>query len=247
MISIIKKYVQKLTLNRLKFYIRRSMNPTRTIYEHESPISGRIKVVDIGRERQLRINGETHSVIFLKGSWKELEREYWGKIVKPPFRFPANPTVLLCGLGGGTTLRFLQTIIKPFSITVIERDLDVLNIAKQYFFIDDIPVTRMLKGDAMEVMKGLAHAGEKFDYIIDDIYFEKEHLNLDFIKKLIQTFSSLLSKSGVIALNRALDDGTDIDRIYEQITVMSDSGFKIKRSSIKQRWRNEILYGRFDN
>src|SRR5439155_598853 len=116
-----------------------------------------------GRERRLLIKGETHSLAFTSGSWSEARREYWGQFLKTPYPIREKPEILVLGLGGGTVLRLFHEQLSPASITVLERDPRIVEVAKKYFGFESIPGVQLMIGDAKQSLKKLVSSGKKFD------------------------------------------------------------------------------------
>ena len=83
-----------------------------------SRLSGKIRVVDRGRERQLMVHGEILSIYPLDGNWTRVRREYWWKALAF-IELPRRPSALLVGLGGGTQIHLLHRLTSPRQITVI--------------------------------------------------------------------------------------------------------------------------------
>ena len=83
------------------------MKRSRTVFEEESPESGRIRVVEDHRERRLIVGGDTLSVYPLDGNWERMRNEYWWHALVA-VEIPRRPSVLLVGLGGGTQVHLLR-------------------------------------------------------------------------------------------------------------------------------------------
>jgi hypothetical protein len=92
---------------------RRLEEPSRVVFETESALSGRIRVVDQGDERRLVASGHTLSAISLSGDWSRLKAEYWCRALDM-VELPRRPTALFVGLGGGNPLKSLVSILFGF-------------------------------------------------------------------------------------------------------------------------------------
>ncbi len=189
-----------LTINRLMYYFRRIINPKVTIYENESKTSGIIKVVDIGRERQLLINGRTHTFIMKRGKWNEVKRECWGHLSRSPFPLIKNLRVLVCGLGGGAVVHLLEKSFHPDSFTIIEHDPEIVKISKKYFSLDKIHNYSIIVDDATQALIELNTSQNKFDLIIDDVFYESARLDINSQRNIIESFTPLLAQGGAIFL-----------------------------------------------
>ena len=141
------------------------MKGSRTVFEVESELSGRVRVVDYRTERRLVVGGDILSVYPLDGDWSRVEQEYWWRalaLARPRAR------ALLIGLGGGTQVHLLQRLARPRLVTVIERDPVILRIACRWFGLGEIGRLEFLCGAAEEVVPALTAAGRRFDFIMED-------------------------------------------------------------------------------
>lgn len=79
--------------------------------------------------------------------------------------------VLLLGVGGGAVIRQLQCLINFDTMSAIEIDEHHLDIARQWFGVDD-PRVHLQHDDAIEWL--INHRGPPFDLIIDDLFGHSE-------------------------------------------------------------------------
>lgn len=235
-------FFSKYSINKVIYKFRRTFNTPIIIASSTSDVSGLIEVIDIGRERQLVINGETHTIIRTKGTWGEVKRECWGYMSRSPFTLTKQPRVLVCGLGGGAIIHLLEKSYHPSSFTVIEHDPEIVKIAKKYFFLDKIQNVSIIIEDATEALKYLRKTHEKFDLIIDDVFYVGARSNIEIQIDMIQLFTSLLAQNGVITFNRAIDTEEDIDKVKVFKNILSESGYRVKSRSIRQIGWNDIIY-----
>jgi len=138
-----------------------------------SRLSGKIRVVDRGRERQLMVHGEILSIYPLDGNWTRVRREYWWKALAF-VELPRRPSALLIGLGGGTQIHLLHRLASPRQITVIERDPVIVRVACEWFGLDRIAKLEIVCDDAETAIAGLARAGRQFDYVMEDVTYADE-------------------------------------------------------------------------
>jgi protein-L-isoaspartate O-methyltransferase len=141
------------------------MKRSRTVFEAESEMSGRVRVIDYRSERRLVVAGDILSVYPLDGDWSSVVREYWWRALALA---PQRATALLIGLGGGTQVHLLQRLARPRMVTVIERDPVILRIARRWFGLERIRRLEFLCGDAEQVVPALAAAGRTFDFVMED-------------------------------------------------------------------------------
>lgn len=177
----------------------------RVIFDAESALSGRIRVVDRRDERRLVANGHTLSAISLSGDWSGPAREYWGRALEA-VELPPRPAALFVGLGGGTQLRLLADRVRPRLITAVERDPLIVQVALRYFGLARLPRTEILCGDILRVLPGLESAGRRFDFIMEDAaYTDPAARALSIIRRLAR----LLAAGGVLVSNRNAHDGPE--------------------------------------
>ena len=124
-------------------------------------------MIDQGDERRLVASGHTLSVISLSGDWSRLKPEYWYRALDM-VELPRRPTALFVGLGGGTQLLLLSARVRPRSMTAVERDPVILQVAQRYFGLARLARTEVLCGDIERVLPYLESAGRRFDFIMED-------------------------------------------------------------------------------
>jgi protein-L-isoaspartate O-methyltransferase len=144
------------------------MRRSRTVFEADSELSGRVRVVDYRMERRLVVGGDILSVFPLDGDWSRVEQEYWWRALALA---PSQGTALLIGLGGGTQVHLLQRLARPRLVTVIERDPVIVRVACRWFGLGDLGGVEFLCGDAEQVVPALAAAGRRFDFVMEDVAY----------------------------------------------------------------------------
>lgn len=212
----------------------------------KSNYNGEVKVVDLGRERLLLLDGRCHSFGMTRGSDSELYREYWGALHRTPFPVPAQPRVLMCGLGGGTGLKILARELRPASITVIELDPVIVEVARQYFGVDDIPGIEILTGDEREITAALAARAERFDLVVEDAICLPTCRDLDAALAQFQQLSALLAPGGSLVLNSPIvHKPADADRTTDFCNRARVLGMEVGTRDTGQRWWfNRMVYAR---
>jgi hypothetical protein len=185
--------------------VRRRATRQRVVFDAESALSGRIRVVDQGDERRLVANGHTLSAISLSGDWSGPAREYWGRALGV-VKLPRRPAALFVGLGGGTQLRLIADRVRPRLITAVERDPAIIQVALRYFGLARLPRTEILCGDVERVLPSLEWAGRRFDFIMEDaVYGDSAARALSIARRL----AALLAAGGTLVSNRNAHDGAD--------------------------------------
>jgi spermidine synthase len=168
------------------------------VYEARSPLSGCIRVVDVGRERRLVIEGSILSVYRPDGNWTAVQREYWWHALAA-VALPARPAVLFVGLGGGTQLHLLRERVTPRRITVIERDPVIVRVATRWFGLDRVGGVEFLCTDAALAVQALRRARRRFDFIMEDAtYADAPEDSIPLARDL----AHLVTRRGALVVNR---------------------------------------------
>jgi spermidine synthase len=244
-----QQHLWPLRVNRLAFIGRRLTNRWVLVHRGHSSITGPVTVWDLGRERRLAYSeghrDTTQSVMFTRGSWAQIEREYWGRALRPPRALPPHPRVLIAGLGGGTMVHLAARNLSPAAITVIELDPEVVATARTQLGLDSIDNVRYLTGDVFEMLAALS-SDETFDLIVEDIFFDSWNNQAPGrMEFLVDQLTSRLTPGGSLVANRwfAGHDGKALDAGQAELErLLTDRGFVVRRTKVKQRWFNELVF-----
>jgi spermidine synthase len=163
-----------------------------------SAMSGRIRVVDYRHERRLIVGGAILSAYPLDGDWSAIEREYWWQGVAS-VHFPPSPRVLLVGLGGGTQAHLVHRLTTPRLITAIERDEVILDVARRWFGLAELGPMEFYCGDAETTALSLAHAGRRFDFVMEDAAYADVHGRS---RAIVEAMVPLVAPGGTLVVNR---------------------------------------------
>lgn len=156
------------------------------------------------REVEFRVTGAIHAWWhrdhFLTGL-------AWDNIAAGVLSHPGRPrSLLMLGLGGGTSLRTLRHLLPDLDITAVEIDGGMVELAREYMALDDIGA-KIIAGDAYAwLMKNQ----RRFDVIFDDVYGVTTE---DVIRPGIYTPALLsalqrsLSPNGIFAANLVIGKG----------------------------------------
>lgn len=152
-------------------------------------------------------------------------------------------TILILGVAGGSVIKTLVNEVKfKGKITGVEIDKDIVEIANNYFKLDEVKNLELIVDDAFEyVLK----TKEKYDLIIIDIFQDTTMPNFLFEDFFINRINFLLKTEGFILFNtmvinekdriRNLDykkkfDGNYSLRMYPKVEVHNEL-FTIKKLS----------------
>ena len=114
-------------------------------------------------------------------------------------RFPAHPRVLLVGLGGGTQAHLVHRLTTPRLITAIERDSVILDVARRWFGLAELGPMEFYCGDAETTASSLAHAGRRFDFVMEDAAYADVYGRS---RALVESVVPLVAPGGTLVVNR---------------------------------------------
>jgi spermidine synthase len=192
----------------------------RVRYQTRSPLSGLVKVIDVGPDRRLMIDGSVLSSYPRDGDWTRARREYWGEALAL-VALPPRPSVLFVGLGGGTQLHLLRQQVKPRHVTAIERDPLIVRIAQRWFGLADVPGLEFLCAEAETAVASLLRSRRRFDFIMEDCtYDQTTERSIPLALSLVQ----LRSRRGSLVVNRhrrphARDTARALASAFEEIRL----------------------------
>uniref|UniRef100_A0A1B0CKW4 Putative spermine/spermidine synthase n=1 Tax=Lutzomyia longipalpis TaxID=7200 RepID=A0A1B0CKW4_LUTLO len=80
-----------------------------------------------------------------------------------------SPNILLIGLGGGGLCIFLQKCLKNSNITAVEIDPAMLNVATEFFGLEQSEHLKVVIDDGINFLKEAAERGDTYDAILFDV------------------------------------------------------------------------------
>ena len=146
--------------------------------------------------------------------------------------------LLLLGVAGGSVIRTLVDEIKyQGKITGVEMDPEVIQIANDYFQLNQIPNLNIVIEDAFEfVLK----TKETYDLIIIDVFQDTNMPNFLFEKFFIQRLSALLNTHGYVLFNNMILDEKQNQRNKQYIAEFNTLSCKVYALSRIER-HNELI------
>ncbi|MFV2057237.1 MAG: spermidine synthase, partial [Thiohalomonadales bacterium] len=153
-----------------------------------------------GNSRRLYTDGVFHSQynpkqLFTGSIWDLLTLPGLFLLDQGPLR------ILMLGVGGGTSILQLNTILKPSHIVGIEWDKTHISIAKRFFGLNQHNI-ELIYDDAERWLRN--YSGSPFDLIIDDLFCEHNNEPVRAVPANTQWFTQLLiqlSPKGLIVQN----------------------------------------------
>ena len=127
----------------------------------------------------------------------------WDLLVLPALFAPEKiRRILILGLGGGAAVRTLQCLLPKRDISAVEIDATHIQIAKRFFGVRPNKHTTLIQADALEWLYN--YRGEKFDFILDDLFIEDDgnpNRAINSNKHWFKQLQKQLSPHGIIAIN----------------------------------------------
>lgn len=192
----------------------------KTIYETESSINGRISVIEVGQTRKLSVDGVVQSV-----NWDSpnATRQVWGRLVENLHEQQPNlKSIMVLGLGGGSMQHLLAKKFPGIHITSVEIDKVMVDVAKQYFQLDEIPNHRIIVADALKVIAvpeefGIPH--NSLQTVIVDIFCGQKYPDLGASGNFFACVKNLVIPGGLVVFNRIYLEHhqQDVNRFIESL------------------------------
>lgn len=184
----------------------------RVIYETDSKLNGRIRVVEVGNTRKILVDDIAQSISCNSPSISKL---YWGQLVESlKKKTPDMKRILILGLGGGTLAHLISKNFPNVEIVSVEWDNVMLDVAKKYFDLDLIPNHRVIVDDAMKVViepEEFDISPSSFDVLIVDIVNGEMYPDLGKTGNFIAAIKRLVTPGGIIVFNRIYTEGHQDD------------------------------------
>lgn len=215
-----------------------SWSPARHIETHQTAHQS-AAVWGNAAEVEFRVTGAIHA---WWGRDRFLTGLAWDSIAAGILSHPsgAPDSLLMLGLGGGTSLRTLRHLHPTLKITAIEIDPGMIRLARDFMELDRIGI-EVIEADAYAWL----HANRrKFDVIFDDVYGVTStdvERPLPTPDSLLPDLCRCLTKDGIFAANLVTGPGhrrvqTDFRRFFRQ-------HFEEVRSITTPSSLNECLVG----
>ena len=175
----------------------------RVIYNVESKLNGRIRVVEVGSTRKIFVGNFIQSINPDSPSCSKL---CWGQLVESlKKRVPEMDKVLILGMGGGTISHLISRNYPNTEIISVEYDEVMIDIAKKFFNIDSIPNHRIINDDALRVViepENYEISLGSLDVLIVDIFNGDKFPDLGKTGNFITAIKKLVKPGGFLVFNR---------------------------------------------
>jgi spermidine synthase len=165
----------------------------------------------------------------------------WDNIAAGVLSHPGQPrSLLMLGLGGGTSLRTLRHLLPELEIIAVEIDADMISLAREYMGLDEIGA-KVITDDAYAWLR---KNRRKFDVIFDDVYGVAAG---DVIRpglytpELLAALQRSMAKDAVFAANLVVGKGHR--RMQTEFRRFFREHFQEVRSITTEASLNECLVG----
>lgn len=186
----------------------------------DSPINGKIQVVETLEGRRLLVGGISQSGWLVARVWKTA----LSKVKKDRQEVSK---VLILGLGGGSAAELVQNYWSQAQITGVEIDKNMVNLGKKYLQLGlpagrqgELGKLKVIIDDAEKwVKRGL---GNRFDLILVDLYVGGKIPEAFTAKKFMSDVFRLLKSGGVAAFNHLYsniekEDATKFEKSLKKV------------------------------
>ncbi len=197
-----------------------SLKYPKVIYEVDSKLNGKIRVIEVGKTRKLIANNVLQSVNEASPSCPKI---FSGKAAELIVREAPNAKrILMLGLGGGTVASILSKKLPEAQIVSVEFDPVMVDVAKKYFGLDSINNHRVIEADALRVVvepEEFDLAQGSFDVLFVDIFVGDQYPDLGRTGNFIAALKRLVTSGGLIVFNRIYTEEhqEDVNNFVNQV------------------------------
>ncbi len=199
--------------------IFKGLEMPRVIYETESELNGRIRVVDVGKTRRIFVENAVQSI---NPDSPACPNIYWGQLVNSlKERLPEISKVLILGMGGGTIAHLISRNYPNAEIISVEYDEAMIDIAKKFFDIDSVPNHKIINDDALRVVIEPENYGidlGSLDVLIVDILNGEKFPDLGKTGNFITATKRLVKPGGFLVFNRVYTE-----EYQEEVNIFIDN------------------------
>jgi len=115
---------------------------------------------------------------------------------------PKPRSILMLGLGGGTLVRRFHTRFPDTKLTVIEISQQVIDIAKNYFYLPtNWENLTIINDDAANYMQETQQTKQQYDIILIDLYLANKLPEFLNTQEFYQKCQQCLTPTGILAFN----------------------------------------------
>ena len=196
-----------------------SIGQGRTIFESHTE-AGCLSVVDALDVRYLYLDTKVVQSAMDLSRPTRLVLEYTKSMMAFLIFQPAPQRILLLGLGGGSVAKFIMTHFPQAELTIVEQRQDVIDVARQYFYLSEHPRLSIINDDALFYLRRLeVDKKSLFDVVLVDIFdgHGMSHPMHDY--EIYKYIRSAMSANGIAVFNLWSQNPSAFDAVFECMSV----------------------------
>lgn len=160
---------------------------------------GKIRVYEDHQERYLLFDTDAKQGGILRSNPRFSTLKYQHVMQSVAFLGLDIKNILLIGLGGGSMANFFQVIFPNSKVKVVELRAGVCEVAKKYFFLQNLPPLSLEIKDIVEYFSN--NGEERFDVIILDAFMNEGMPSKINHPSFFNTCKEKLSHQGILVMN----------------------------------------------
>jgi spermidine synthase len=204
-----------------------------TVYNKSSNISKSLEVTLYNGKTLLNTKNTNYSYGSLQSVLKK------GLLTIGQSEISKMDSVLVLGVAGGSVVKTLITDFKfTKSITGVELDPEIIEIANSYFDLDKVTNFKCIIDDAEQFV---ATSKELYDLIIIDIFKDTEMPEFLFQERFINSVKQRLNKNGFIIFNMMLLDISKKDKIEKYLNHFEAQNYSKNVLKNVERYNDLII------
>ena len=203
-----------------------------TIYKQKSAINTSIEVTRVNGKLVLDSKNTNYSY----GSLQRILKK--GLKIIGFKKIQSMQSILVLGVAGGSVIKTLVEEVKyKGTITGVDIDKEVIEVANKYFKINEIKNLNLIIDDAFEfVLK----TKDRYDLIVIDVFQDTKMPNFLFEKFFANRLLQLLNSDGEVLFNTMVLHKEHIERNKKYVAEIGTLEFKIK-PPVRVDKHNELL------
>lgn len=216
------------------------------LFETQSKYNGNIQVVQVGETRKIKVDRFEQSVNHQSPTCKNL---VWGRFIEILKEEETDlKSILLLGLGGGTVAHLVSESYPDADIVSVEIDQVMVDIAKQYFDLDQIKNHRVIVDDALRVVvepETFELVPASFQAVYVDIFIGEKYPDLGSSGNFVAAVKRMIAPGGLVVFNRIYLTHHQ-DEVNTFVDSLSDyfTGIKCQVVAGHTNSDNILIYGR---
>lgn len=191
-----------------------------TIYKKSSDLSKTIEVTLYNGKTLLNTKNTNYSYGSLQTVLKK------GLLTIGKSEISKMNNILVLGVAGGSVIKTLITDFEfTNSITGVELDAEIIEIANSYFDLDKVTNFKCIITDAEQFV---STSKETYDLIIIDIFKDTEMPEFLFEENFVGNIKQRLNKNGYILFNTMILDNSKKEKIEKYLSYFEAENFDKK-------------------